>query len=561
MNLCLCSINSKYIHSSLAPWCLRAGVLAYGDSEIHPQVVEGTVNEEPMGIVERIVETAPHVIGFCCYIWNITRVRELLPLVKERLPDVVIVLGGPEVGYCAKDVLTNNPLVDYVLTGEGERSLPLLCDALLHRRPVDVAGVTYRVEGGIVSLPEEPLSDEPPSPYCEEYFEALNGRIAYLETSRGCPYSCAYCLSARCGKPRFFNIERAKRELLLLAGSGTKTVKLVDRTFNANRQRAKDLWRFIIENYPANIPQGVCFHFEIAGDLLDEESLEIIGSAPAGLMQFEIGIQSFHAPTLNYIRRKTDLAKLTENIRRLLGYQNAHIHIDLIAGLPFEDFATFAHSFNQAFALQPNMLQLGFLKLIHGSPMREEEERYPCTFDATPPYQVTGTPWLNTEELSTLSNVEDALERLYNSGRFVRSLPLAMTAFGGTSFEFFSAFGERVVLPQGCSLNRVAKEFYDFALDLGVEANVLRTAMVLERLERVRGGKLPDFLQVQDERLSAFRKQLRKDPATAPKAGVPRGTALLYQPLRGVYVDYTTPHPITGAYPLQITLLEEQDEL
>lgn len=535
--------------------------MAYGDPALRPFVVEGTVNEDPMAIVERIVETAPQVMGFCCYIWNITRVGELLPLIKERLPQVVIVLGGPEVGYCAGDVLTHNPLVDYVITGEGERSFALLCNALLHRRRVDVAGVTERAEGTIVSLPEEPLGEEPPSPYCEEYFEKLNGRIAYLETSRGCPYSCAYCLSARCGKPRFFHIERAKRELLLLANSGTKTVKLVDRTFNANRQRAKDLWRFIIENYPANIPHGVCFHFEIAGDLLDEESLAIIASAPAGLMQFEIGIQSFHAPTLDYIRRKTDLAKLTQNIRALLGGENAHIHIDLIAGLPFEDFATFANSFNEAFALRPNMLQLGFLKLIHGSPMREDGERYPCTFDATPPYQVTETPWLTGQELSSLARVEDGLERLYNSGRFTRSLPLAMAAFGGTPFAFFSAFGEQVCLPQGCSLSQVAKGFYDFALSLGVEENTLRTAMVLEGLERVRGGKLPTFLQVADERLSAFRKQLRKDPATAPQGGVPRGTALLYQPLRGVVVDYTTPHPITGAYPLQILSLEEENEL
>jgi radical SAM superfamily enzyme YgiQ (UPF0313 family) len=531
---------------------LLAGVRAYGDPSISVSVVEGTVNEQPEKTVEKILATNPDVLGFCCYIWNITRVAELLPIIKQHLPKVTMVLGGPEVGYCAKEVLETYPQVDFVITGEGERALPLLCNALLTGEKLDIGGLTYREGEKIISVPELPLTEESPSPYCQEYFDALQGRIAYLETSRGCPYACAYCLSARCGKLKFYSLERAKKELLLLANSGTKTVKLVDRTFNANRQRAKDLWRFIIENYGTNIPKGVCFHFEIAGDLLDEESISLLHTVPAGLMQFEIGIQSFHSETLTYIRRKTDIEKLTRNIRRLLEKNNVHVHIDLIAGLPLEDFDTFGESVNRAFALQPHMLQLGFLKMIHGSPMREDSERYPCQFHKTPPYEVTATPVLNQQELMLLHKVEWALDKLYNSGRFGRSLPYVLSVTGMTPFAFFLAFGQWVHFSSGASLDEVAKAFYDFALAQGADKEQLRNCMVCERLETVRGGKLPAFLQVEDSRLATFRKSLRKDVATAPSKGISRGTALLYEPLQGVYVDYDIPHPVTGKYDLHI---------
>lgn len=556
MKVCICSLNSQYIHSSLAPWCLRAGLKAYGDPALDVSVLEGTVNEHPAVIAQRIADASPDILGFCCYIWNISRIYALLPAVKKALPRVTIALGGPEVGYCAEAVLADHPEADFVLTGEGEQSFALLCNALLHRQEPAVAGVTRRTEHGLVSLPEQPLPEEPPSPYCEEYFAALNGRIAYLETSRGCPYACAYCLSARCGNLRFYSVERAERELLLLANSGTKTVKLVDRTFNAHRSRAKELFRFILGHYGKGIPKGVCFHFEIAGDLLDEETVALLSSAPPGLIQLEIGVQSFHEQTLSYIRRKTDLAKLTGNIRRLLEKQNLHVHIDLIAGLPLEDFSAFGESVNKAFALQPHMLQLGFLKLLHGAPMREDTQRYPCRFNPLPPYEVLSTPVLSEGELARLHRAEWALDKLYNSGRFSRSLAYGLEATGMTPFDLFLAFGEGTALGTGASLDEVAQAFFRFALNRGADEEALRNHMVCDRLERVRGGKLPAFLQKPDERLSLFRKRLRSDPATAPKKGVPRGTALLYHPLRGVYADYDTPHPVTGKVPLHCIPLE-----
>ncbi|MEG1773678.1 MAG: radical SAM protein, partial [Oscillospiraceae bacterium] len=287
------TLNSQYIHSSLAPWCLLAGVRAFGDPGLCARVVEGTINEPPERMLERLVAAAPAAVGFCCYIWNITQTLALLAPLQKRLPGLRIILGGPEVSYCAAAVLEACPAVDFVLSGEGERPFALLLNALLrHEPPAGLPGVCLRTADGIFCAPPYTPDDTPPSPYGPDYFSALSGRIAYLETSRGCPFSCAFCLSGRCGGARFFPLERARRELLLLANSGAKTVKLVDRTFNANPERARAIFRFLLEHYGSDIPQGVCFHFEIAGDLLDDETLALLAAAPPGAIQMEIGLQS-----------------------------------------------------------------------------------------------------------------------------------------------------------------------------------------------------------------------------------------------------------------------------
>lgn len=550
MNVAIVSLNSQYIHSSLAPYCLLAGIREYGSSSLQATVLEGTVNEPAEGVVKRILTANPKAVGFCCYIWNIDRVYQVISLLKEQLPGVTVIAGGPEVGYRARQVLEENPSIDYVITGEGEKSFPALLERLEQGSLPEVAGVSYRKGGTVISLPEEPL-ENPPSPYTEEYFNNLQGRIAYLETSRGCPYSCAYCLSARCGKLKFYSVERAKQEILLLANSGTQTVKFVDRTFNAHRQRAKDLFSFIISQIGTGIPKGVCFHFEIAGDLLDEETVAILSTAPAGSIQLEIGVQSFHEPTLEYIRRKTDLNQVVTRVKQLLLAGNIHIHIDLIAGLPLETYELFANSVNKAYSVGANMLQLGFLKLLHGAPMREEESRYPCVYRKEAPYEVVETPWITGEELDRLHKVEWALDKLYNSGRFSQSLEYVLDVTGQTPFDFFWAFGEGNALDNGASLSQVAEAFFHHCCGLHrVDTNELRNRMVCDWLSSVKGGKLPPFLQVKDERLGQFRKWLRKSEEHKPCAGVPRGVALLYEPCRGVYVDYQNQNPVNGRYDL-----------
>lgn len=555
LSAAICVLNSKYIHSSLAPWCLLAGVDAYGEPGITAQVMEGTINEKIEQVTRRIVAQNPQVIGFCCYIWNITATKELIRQIKNQLPEAVVVLGGPEVSYHPEEILREEPLVQYVISGEGEEPFALLLNAIRNGgEPSGIDGLCCRKEGKIGIVPPHTPSKEPPSPYTPAYFAALKGRIAYLETSRGCPYSCAFCLSGRCGTARFFDLERAKRELLLLANSGAKTVKLVDRTFNANRKRANELFRFIIENYGKTIPEGVCFHFELAGDILDDETIFLLSTAPLGAMQLEIGLQSFNPQTLAAIHRKTDVERLKRNISSLVANANMHIHIDLIAGLPYEDFYSFAQSFNTAYALKPNMLQLGFLKLLYGAPMREQPEAYPCEYAKEPPYEVLSTPWLTKQELANLHSIEDALERFSNSGRFRRTLAYLLREGEQSAFELFYQFGLFCARQKvdKISLDEYTALVYDyFSRQNKIDKAILRDVMVCDRLATNASGKLPDVLRVKDQNLKRAVLFLEQNEETRSQKGVKRGVALLYSEKLVAYADYNgEKNPITGEYPL-----------
>ncbi len=554
LNVAICVLNSQYIHSSLAPWCLLAGVNTYCESGITAAVIEGTVNEKIEAVAQRIIAQKPQVIGFSCYIWNITATKQLIRLVKRELPEAVLVLGGPEVSYNAEEILREEPLVQYVLSGEGEKPFALLLNAIYQGQSLkNIPGLCYREVGQtVLSEPYTP-TEEPPSPYTQQYFDALHGRIAYLETSRGCPYSCAFCLSGRCGGARFYELERAKKELLLLAASGAKTIKLVDRTFNANRARAKELYRFIIENYGKTIPTGVCFHFEIAGDILDQETIELLASAPVGAMQLEIGLQSFQANTLEAIHRKTDLERLKENICGVVKSANMHVHIDLIAGLPYEDMTGFAQSFNTAYSLKPNMLQMGFLKLLHGAPMREYPEQFPCKYAQEPPYEVTETPWLSDGELKQLHQTEDALERLYNSGRFRRTLAYLLQQTGDSPFALFCKFGE-FAAEKGTEkiplddYTAIVLEY--FSRQSGVDPVVLRDTMAVDRIATNSSGRLPAALQIKNSALKDAVIQLERHGKLLPQKGLKRGLVMLYSEQSVVCAEYRDRNPVTGEYPL-----------
>lgn len=551
----ICVLNSKYIHSSLAPWCLNAGIEAYCKKEITAHIVEGTINEPLENVAQRIISLNPQVIGCCCYIWNIAVTKQLITYIKKQLPDAIVVLGGPEVSYNADQLLSEEPLVEYIVSGEGEKPFALLLNELLENKRIfsSIPGLCYRQgKQNIVAAPNTP-KEIPPSPYTDQYFHALKGRIAYLETSRGCPYTCAFCLSGRCGSVRYYDLGRAENELLLLANSGTQTVKLVDRTFNANPKRANELFQFIIDNYGSKIPNGVCFHFEIAGDILDEDTIALLSSAPVGAIQLEIGLQSFNSQTLSAIHRKTDVEKLKTNIQLLLDKQNMHIHIDLIAGLPYEDYSGFVKSFSIAYSLKPNMLQLGFLKLLHGAPMRENPEEYPCRFSKQPPYTVTETPWISKEELESLHDTEDALERLYNSGRFRRTVGYILNQTKINPFELYSKFGK---YSAGIGIDKITLNEYTtlvfqyFSSMDGIDKAVLRDIMVCDRLATNASGILPSVLGVNDSELKRILKEWKKSPELCPKKGVKRGAALLYTENCAVYADYENKNPVSGEYTL-----------
>lgn len=550
MNAVICALNAKYIHSSPAPWCLLAGIRAFGENGVTAHVVEGTINEKIEDVAERICARKPQAVGFCCYIWNITATLRLVRSVKERLPQIAVILGGPEVGFRAGQILRENPEVLAVISGEGESPFAQLLNAVYYGSPVQgIPGVTCRNGEKIVSAPPVLRTDDPPRPYTADYLRALHGRIAYLESSRGCPFSCAFCLSGRSGGLRFFDLEQTKRELLLLANSGTKTVKFVDRTFNANRGRALELFTFILRHYGKDIPHGVCFHFEIAGDLLDDETIGLLSTAPAGAVQLEIGLQSFHTRTLEAVNRKTDLEKLKCNIRRLIAPGNIHIHIDLIAGLPYEGWDSFADSFNTAYFLHPHMLQLGFLKLLYGAAMREHPGQFPCRYSPQPPYEIEETPWLSPEELNRLHHTEDALERLYNSGRFRRTLCYLLERMKCGPFPLLTRFGDFCAAQnvRGISLDDYsALVFRFFSVQEKIDPAALCDRMVCDRIATNPSGKLPPVLCVRDSRLKTFiRTWERQHP---PRKGVKRRYALLSSEKCVVYADYRNRNPVTGDY-------------
>ena len=543
MKALICALNTKYVHSSLAPWCLKAGVREYGRGT-DCYIFEGTVNEDEDKLFFKIMEYDADIIGFSTYIWNKKMMLSLAKKVKEAR-NVITVFGGPEVSYNQKEILELYPFVDLVISGEGEEPFGRLCSG---GSAAEIPGISYRENGKIIEKPPHVSEKEPPSPYTREYFESLNGRISYIETSRGCPFKCAFCLSGRSLGVRFFDIERSKKEIIELACSGTKTVKFIDRSFNADRKRARELLSFIISQYGAKIPNGVCFHFEIEGSLLDEETFDILKKAPKGAIQVEIGLQSFNRDTLGAINRRRDTDVLSENIRRIVSLGNIHVHIDLIAGLPYEDIYSFEKSFNKALSLEPHMLQLGFLKLLYGSELRENTD-YVFDFDEEPPYEVRSTPHISRKELFDLHKIEDVLERLYNSSRFKNTCKYLHSLYE-SPFLMYKGFAEYL------SEHKTGNSLDDFSFDVftyfssqkHVSADVLRDKMAYDRLSSNREGSLPEFLKIHTPLIKELLNHLESDVKTRRKKGVKRAATVLPTEKCLIYVDYTDYDPVYRSY-------------
>ena len=502
MKVIISCLNSKYVHASLSPWCLLAGVREFSKNTYDISVMESTINGDINEFAQKIIGEKPSVVSFSTYIWNLSKTVELCRIIKKSV-ECKIVLGGPEVAYRQKDVLGKYDFIDFVLSGEGEWTFPDFLDNL-NGDLSSVSGLTYRENGEIITIPEKEYTDTPPSPFTDEFFENLKGRISYIETSRGCPYRCAFCLSGRCSPLRFFDLEQVKKDILKLANSGTQTVKFVDRTFNANAKRANEILLFIKENYGTEIPQNVCFHFEIAGDILKTSTLEILSSMPKGAVQLEIGMQSFNEETLRTINRKTDTKKLVENIKKLISFNNMHIHIDLIAGLTGENLESFKNSFNIGYSLNAHMLQMGFLKLLYGAEMRENSEKYPCTFIDEPPYEVTSTPWLSNDEIKMLKNCEDAVDRLYNSGRFLLTLDYLTNEMGISPFDVFNDFGNAVD-GNKMPLSNYVEKLYNF-FENKCDKKILREKILCDLLCASSSVQIPDVFKVKDP----LYKQLKK---------------------------------------------------
>ena len=546
MNALICSINSKYIHSSLAAWCLKAGIEKYSPLT-KCDVFECTINESIQDIKSKLDLKTYDVIGFCTYIWNVDYVLKLCEHIK-RTKKAKIVLGGPEVGYAVEKYL-NKDYIDFIITGEGEKTFARLCEGEDFEK---IEGLSYKKENKIIQNAGN-QAGEILSPYSTEYYAQLDGRIAYIETSRGCPFKCGFCLSGRCNDVRFLDIDEAKKRILQLANSGTQTVKFVDRTFNADKNRAKELFKFIIENYSINIPSNVCFHFEIEATLIDEETILILKNAPVGAIQLEIGIQSFNKETLISINRNRNLTMMIENIKSLISLGNMHIHIDLIAGLPYENMLSFERSFNSAYALQANMLQLGFLKILHGSDLEEKAEKLGLIYSKNPPYQIIETQWITAEEMQKLNTCEGIFDKIYNSGRFYLTCKYIVECIGNP-FKIFMDFSGHLAKNgkiKDRTLDELTFEIYNyFSKKEKINENKLRDALVMDRLSTNNTGAIPDFLKIHSPKIKRVLHMLETNPEKRRQKGIKRAISLLSSQNVAVYVDYINQNPVTKRYEL-----------
>ncbi|RHB48859.1 DUF4080 domain-containing protein [Blautia obeum] len=435
MKILLAACNAKYIHSNLAVYDLKAYSSDYDE---HVILKEYTINQPKDEILKDIYSSGADVVCFSCYIWNISFVRELIRDLVKILPKTAFWAGGPEVSYDAEKFLTEMPEMTGVMVGEGEKTFHDLLEFYIDGKDSleEISGIAYRTGDKIIHNGWRELMDLSAIPFVYEHLEKFENRIIYYESSRGCPFSCSYCLSSIDKKLRFRDLELVKKELQFFLDHRVSQVKFVDRTFNCKHEHAMTIWKYILEH-----DNGVTnFHFEISADLLREEEMELMSQMRPGLIQLEIGVQSTNPETIRAIHRHMDLKKLEHCVNRVHSFRNIHQHLDLIAGLPYEDYDTFHQSFNDVYQMKPDQLQLGFLKVLKGSLMQKEAEGYGIVYKEKEPYEVLSTNWLTYGEVLKLKMVESMVEVYYNSGQFWHTLEY-LVPFEKDAFTFYEKLG------------------------------------------------------------------------------------------------------------------------
>jgi len=437
MKILLTTLNSKYVHSNLALKYLYASAEKNSNSI---DILEFTINNEEDYIFTELLRKSYDVICFSCYIWNVDKTLCLAENLKKARPELKILLGGPEVSFDVIPFMSQHKFIDFIISGEGEAPFSELAETLLEdtREFEKIRGLTYRMGGKIYVNPQAPPLhfESVPFPYlslvCEE------DKVMYYESSRGCPFQCSYCLSSLDRKVRTLSMERVKSDLSYFIYKRVKQVKFIDRTFNWEKKRCFEIMKYLIvsDNGFTN------FHFELCGDLLDEDLLQLLSTARPGLFQFEIGVQSTNESALSACNRKSDFEKLAENVKRLIELDNIHIHLDLIAGLPHEDYPSFRKSFNEVYSLKGHQLQLGFLKLIKGAPIREQVEEHEYVYRGQAPYEIISSKYISALALIRLKKIENVLDLYYNRGGFHRTLDFAVETLAETPFDFYEELAD-----------------------------------------------------------------------------------------------------------------------
>ena len=436
MKILLAACNAKYIHSNLAVYDLQAYASDYAD---HIVLKEYTINQQKDDIMRDIYLEHPDVVCVSCYIWNLSFVKELMADLIKILPGADFWAGGPEVSYDAEKFLTENSEFKGVMVGEGEETFKELAGYYVEKNPQDLkdmTGICYRDKDQIIHNGWRQIMDLSSIPFIYKDLSEFKNRIIYYESSRGCPFSCSYCLSSIDKKLRFRDTETVKKELQFFIDNKVPQVKFVDRTFNCKHDHAMAIWKYINEH-----DNGVTnFHFEISADLLREEELQEMSTMRPGLIQLEIGVQSTNPDTIKAIHRTMDFEKLKGIVDRIHSFGNIHQHLDLIAGLPYEDYDSFRHSFNDVYALKPQQLQLGFLKVLKGSHMMEMCKEYGIVYKTQEPYEVLSTKWLDYDHVLKLKTVENMVEVYYNSGQFQNTLEY-LEKFFPDAFSIYERLG------------------------------------------------------------------------------------------------------------------------
>ena len=437
MRVLLIAVNAKYIHSNPAVYSLRAyAQAALGDQpEVGIEIAEYTINQNTENILADIYRHRPDIAAFSCYIWNWNTIQELLPELPKLLPDTKLWLGGPEVSFHAEKILAQYTQLTGIMVGEGEETFTQLV-RFYHAPKGQLQDIPGLVLPQGRTQPRE-LTDMSKLPFLYEDLGKFQNRIIYYESQRGCPFRCAYCLSAIDKRVRLKNPEIVKKELQYFLDRKVPQVKFIDRTFNCNAAHALAIWRYLLEN-----DNGVTnFHFEIAADLMTEDELEVLKQMRPGLIQLEIGVQSTNEQTLHAINRYMSLEHLRQVVDKIHSFHNIHQHLDLIAGLPYEDYDSFVTSFNDVYAMRPQQLQLGFLKVLKGSPIEEKAEEYGIVYNSRPPYEVLYSRWIPYDDVLRLKGIEEMVELYYNSCQFTHTLPVLEKEFS-SPFALYEALSQ-----------------------------------------------------------------------------------------------------------------------
>ena len=543
LKILLAACNAKYIHSNLAVYNLKSC-----SGEYSPNVVikEYTINQIQDDILKDIYLEQPDVICFSCYIWNISFVKELVPDLKKILPHVDFWAGGPEVSYDAVEFLKKNPAFFGVMVGEGEETFHELAGYYIERKPEnlkEIRGVAFHDETkvpDIVHTGWRELMDLSKVPFAYSNLTEFKNRIIYYESSRGCPFSCSYCLSSIDKKLRFRDIELVKKELQFFIDNKVPQVKFVDRTFNCKHDHAMAIWRYITEH-----DNGITnFHFEISADLLREEELALMKTMRPGLIQLEIGVQSTNPQTIKAIRRTMDFEKLKGIVEQIHSFGNIHQHLDLIAGLPYEGYESFHKSFCDVYALRPEQCQLGFLKVLKGSHMMEMTGEYQILYKDREPYEVLSTAWLTYGEILGLKMVESMVEVYYNSGQFKHTL-VFLEQYFEDPFRMYEALGRFYEKKGYSEISHSRMRRYEILMEFAGEQKeipleVLSDVMLLDLYLRENLKSRPSFASDQKpyERLIWDYRKVEKIPKTAHIEVFRDGKTILF--------DYTDRDPLTN---------------